>query len=73
MSTGIWLWDDVAWAAAVGLVAPIKSGADFGRVGVFPFGNRRGNVMVMGALDWFVGGFAFGWFRRGFAGWIRLY
>ena len=63
---------DTAWAAAVGLVAPIKSGADFGRVGVFPFGNRRGNVMVMGALDWFVGGFAFGWFRRGFAGWIRL-
>ena len=41
---------DTAWAAAVGLVAPIKSGADFGRVGVFPFGDRRGNVIVRRGL-----------------------
>ena len=63
---------DTAWAAAVGLVAPINNGADVAR-GVFPFRNRRGNVMVSRAFDWFVGGLAFDWFPRSFAGWIRLY
>ena len=63
---------DTAWAAAVGLVAPIDNRADVAR-GVFPFRNRRGNVMVSRSLDWFLGGLAFDLFPRSFAGWIRLY
>ena len=63
---------DTAWAAAVGLVAPIDNRTDIAR-GVFPFRNRRGNVMVSRAFDWFLGGLAFDWFPRSFAGWIRLY